>query len=54
MSDKGSVSIEGAVRTVTLTRPEKGNAMDAEMLRALEDAFDPDEVRAVAEYLRSL
>jgi enoyl-CoA hydratase/carnithine racemase len=41
MSDKVTVTIEGAVRTVTLTRPEKGNAMDAEMLRALEEAFDP-------------
>ena len=40
-SDRARVEIEGAVRTVTLTRPEKGNAMDAEMLRVLEDAFDP-------------
>ncbi|MPY93976.1 MAG: hypothetical protein GEV08_13210 [Acidimicrobiia bacterium] len=41
MSDKVRVEVDGAVRTVTLTRPEKGNAMDAEMLRALEEAFDP-------------
>jgi enoyl-CoA hydratase/carnithine racemase len=41
-SDTVSVSIEGAVRTVTLTRPEKGNAMNAEMLRALEAVFDPE------------
>jgi len=41
MSDRVRVEIDGAVRTVTLTRPEKGNAMDAEMLRDLEDAFDP-------------
>ena len=41
MGDKVRVEIDGAVRTVTLARPEKGNAMDAEMLRALEDAFDP-------------
>jgi enoyl-CoA hydratase/carnithine racemase len=41
MSDKVRVEVDGAVRTVTLTRPEKGNAMDADMLRALEEAFDP-------------
>lgn len=41
MSDKVRVEVDSAVRTVTLTRPEKGNAMDAEMLRALEVAFDP-------------
>ena len=41
MSDRVRVEVDGGVRTVTLTRPEKGNAMDAEMLRALEDAFDP-------------
>jgi enoyl-CoA hydratase/carnithine racemase len=42
MSDKVRVEVDGAVRTVTLTRPEKGNAMDAEMLRDLEQAFAPD------------
>ncbi len=42
MSDKVRVEIDGAVRTVTLTRPEKSNALDAEMLVALEEAFDPD------------
>lgn len=41
-SDKVSVEIVGGIRTVTLTRPEKSNAMDAEMLRALEAAFDPE------------
>src|SRR6478735_160772 len=41
MSDRVRLEVDGAVRTVTLTRPEKGNAMDAEMLRSLEDAFDP-------------
>jgi enoyl-CoA hydratase/carnithine racemase len=41
MSDRVRVEMDGGVRTVTLTRPEKGNAMDAPMLRALEDAFDP-------------
>src|SRR3954465_7710427 len=42
MTDKIRVEIEGAVRTVTLTRPEKGNALDAEMLTALEEVFAPD------------
>ena len=41
MSDRVRVEVDAAVRTVTLTRPEKGNAMDAEMLRVLEEAFDP-------------
>ena len=41
MSERVRLEVDGAVRTVTLTRPEKGNAMDAEMLRALEEAFDP-------------
>ena len=41
VSDRARVDIDGAVRTVILTRPEKGNAMDAEMLRVLESAFDP-------------
>jgi enoyl-CoA hydratase/carnithine racemase len=35
------LAVEGPVRTVTLSRPDKGNAMDAAMLRALEAAFDP-------------
>ena len=41
MTDKVTVDIEGAVRTVTLNRPEKSNALDTEMLVALEEAFDP-------------
>lgn len=41
-SDKVRVEIDGAVRTVTMARPEKGNALDAEMLRAMEEAFDPE------------
>src|SRR3954449_3601322 len=49
MTDRVRVEIDGAVRTVTLTRPEKGNAMDAEMLRALEDAFDPSPGPGAAE-----
>ena len=45
MSDpmaKVIVEIEGPVRTVTMNRPEKSNAMDAEMLAAMEEAFAPD------------
>ena len=41
-TDKIRVDISGPVRTVTLTRPEKGNALDAEMLTALEEVFAPD------------
>jgi enoyl-CoA hydratase/carnithine racemase len=48
-SDRARVEIDGAVRTVILTRPEKGNAMDAEMLRVLEDAFDPSPGPGAAE-----
>lgn len=36
---KVAVSSRGAVREVTLTRPEKRNALDTEMLAALTDAF---------------
>src|SRR5829696_4650254 len=49
MSDRIRLEVEGAVRTVTLTRPEKGNAMDAERLRALEAAFDPSPGPGAAE-----
>src|SRR4051812_48029032 len=41
MNDTVRVEVDGGVRTVTLNRPEKGNAMDPPMLRALEAAFDP-------------
>ncbi|MFN0030325.1 MAG: enoyl-CoA hydratase/isomerase family protein [Acidimicrobiales bacterium] len=40
-SDKVRVEIDGAVRTVTMCRAEKGNALDAEMLTAMEAAFAP-------------
>ncbi len=33
------VESRGAVRTVTLNRPEKRNALDGDLLRALEEAF---------------
>jgi enoyl-CoA hydratase/carnithine racemase len=42
MTAKVTVDVDGAVRTITLNRPEKSNALDTEMLEALEDAFDPD------------
>lgn len=50
-SDRVRVAIDGAVRTVTLCRPEKRNALDAAMLSGLADAFagepGPDERVAV-------
>ncbi len=49
MSDKVRVEIDGAVRTVTLTRAEKSNALDAEMLVELEAAFDPEPGPGAAE-----
>ncbi len=48
---KVELKIEGAVRTVTLNRPEKRNALDAELLAELQAAFPsepgPDERVAV-------
>lgn len=39
---KVNVGVHGAVKTVTLNRPEKRNALDAEMLDLLADAFAGD------------
>jgi enoyl-CoA hydratase/carnithine racemase len=44
------VEVDGPIRTVTLNRPEKRNAMDAELLDGLVQAFpaDPDKNERVA------
>jgi enoyl-CoA hydratase/carnithine racemase len=42
MGDTVRMEIEGPVRTVTLARPEKSNALDADMLAAMEAMFDPE------------
>ena len=39
MPNKIRIESGGAVRTVTLTRGDKRNALDGEMLNELEDAF---------------
>ncbi|MBG04044.1 MAG: hypothetical protein CMM59_08200 [Rhodospirillaceae bacterium] len=39
MSERVRVEVDGPVKTVTLTRPEKRNAMDTAMLDALYDVF---------------
>ncbi|HVM53437.1 MAG TPA: enoyl-CoA hydratase/isomerase family protein [Acidimicrobiales bacterium] len=50
-SERVRVAVDGAVRTVTLCRPEKRNALDAAMLAGLAAAFEgepgPDERVAV-------
>ncbi|MCP4225988.1 MAG: hypothetical protein GY773_21845 [Actinomycetia bacterium] len=43
MTDKVRVEVSGAIRTVVMNRPEKSNALDGEMLRGMEAAFDPAE-----------
>jgi enoyl-CoA hydratase/carnithine racemase len=39
MSERIRVEVDGPIKTVTLTRPEKRNAMDTAMLDALHDVF---------------
>ena len=39
MADRLQVKVDGPVKTVTLTRPEKRNALDAAMLDALYETF---------------
>jgi enoyl-CoA hydratase/carnithine racemase len=42
MSNEVTVSVSGAVRTVTLSRPAKRNALTSEMLAVLEAAFSAE------------
>ncbi|MCY4531787.1 MAG: hypothetical protein OXC84_05600 [Gammaproteobacteria bacterium] len=39
MADRLQIEVDGPVKTVTLTRPEKRNALDAAMLDALYETF---------------
>ena len=39
MSERVRVEVDGPIKTVTLTRPEKRNAMDTAMLDALHNVF---------------
>lgn len=50
MSDEITYSVRGAIRTVTLARPAKRNALNATMLNALQATFsgEPDDHERVA------
>lgn len=45
MENTVEVAVEGPVRTITLNRPEKRNAMNAAMLDGLKEAFEQEPAR---------
>ncbi len=56
MADRLQVKVDGPVKTVTLTRPEKRNALDAAMIvRQLKfrDGVAHDDVDALAQVART-